>query len=81
MLTAAADHAFVGGIHLAVTVGAILALISAGIVYRYLPHSMVAEGAMRGPIESVEDAAELGIAGVPPLFADALDDRRTHRLT
>ncbi len=74
VLTAAADHAFVGGIHLAVTVGAILALISAGIVYRYLPHSMVAEGAMRGPVESVEDAAELGIAGVPPLFADNLDD-------
>ena len=74
VLTAAADHAFVGGIHLAVTVGAILALISAGIVYRYLPHSMVAEGAMRGPVESVEDAAELGIAGVPPLFADDLDD-------
>ena len=74
VLTAAADHTFVGGIHLAVTVGAILALISAGIVYRYLPHSMVAEGAMRGPVESVEDAAELGIAGVPPLFADDLDD-------
>ena len=74
MLTSAADHAFVGGIHLAVTVGAILALISAGIVYRYLPHSMVAEGAMRGPVGSVEDAAELGIAGVPPLFADDLDD-------
>jgi Na+/melibiose symporter-like transporter len=74
VLTSAADHAFVGGIHLAVTVGAILALISAGIVYRYLPHSMVAEGAMRGPVESVEDAAELGIGGVPPLFADDLDD-------
>ena len=44
-------------------------------MYRYLPHSLVAEGAMRGPVESVEDAAELGIAGVPPLFADELDDR------
>jgi EmrB/QacA subfamily drug resistance transporter len=74
VLTSAADHAFVGGIHLAVTVGAILALISAGIVYRYLPHSMVAQGAMRGPVESIEDAAELGIAGVPPRFADDLDN-------
>ena len=74
VLTAAADHAFVGGIHLAVTVGAILATISAVIVYRFLPHSLVPAGAMTGPVESLEDAAELGIAGVPPLFADAETD-------
>jgi hypothetical protein len=55
-------------------VGAILALISSFIVYRFLPHSLVQEGAVRGPIESLEDAAELGIAGVPPLFADTPDD-------
>jgi EmrB/QacA subfamily drug resistance transporter len=74
VLTGAANHAFVSGIHLAVTVGAVLALISAFIVFRYLPHSLVAETAMRGPVESVEDAAELGLAGVPPLFADELSD-------
>jgi EmrB/QacA subfamily drug resistance transporter len=74
VLTTAADNAFVDGIHLAVTVGAILALISSFIVYRFLPHSLVQEGAVRGPIESLEDAAELGIAGVPPLFADTPDD-------
>ena len=75
VLTAAANHAFVGGIHLAVTVGAVLALFSAGIVWRYLPHSLIAEGAMRGPVGAVEDAAELGVAGVPPIFGDDRDDR------
>ncbi len=75
VLTAAANHAFVSGIHLAVTVGAVLALFSAGIVWRYLPHSLIAEGAMRGPVGAVEDAAELGVAGVPPIFGDARDDR------
>ncbi len=74
-LSAAADSAFVGGIHFAVTVGAILALVSAAIVFRFLPHSLLGQGAMRGPVESMEDAAELGIGGFPPLFADELDDR------
>jgi hypothetical protein len=74
-LSAAADHAFVGGIHFAVTVGAIMALVSAAIVLRYLPHSLLGQGAMRGPVESLEDAAELGLGGVPPMFADDLDDR------
>jgi len=74
VLTAAADHAFVDGIHLAVTVGAILATISAVIVYRYLPHSLTPTGPMTGPVESLEEAAELGIAGVPPLFADTPAD-------
>jgi hypothetical protein len=36
---------------------------------------MVEKGALRGPVESFEEAAELGIAGVPPLFADSPDDR------
>jgi EmrB/QacA subfamily drug resistance transporter len=79
ILTAGANHAFVSGIHLAVTVGAVLALISAVIVFRYLPHSLVAENAVRGPVESVEDAAELGLAGVPPLFADEPSDAERER--
>ena len=78
VLTAAADHAFVGGIHLAVTVGAILATFSAVIVYKFLPHSLVPAGAMTGPVESIEEAAELGLGGVPPIFADTeSDEQRT----
>ncbi len=73
-LTAGADHAFVGGVHLAVAVGAVLALVSSGIVYRYLPHSLTPSGAMRGPVESIEDMAELGLGGVPPIFADDASD-------
>jgi MFS transporter, DHA2 family, integral membrane protein len=69
-LTDAAQHAFLSGMHLAVLIGATVAAISAAIVYRYLPHSLVPEGALHGPIESLEDAAELGLGGVPPVFAD-----------
>jgi EmrB/QacA subfamily drug resistance transporter len=74
-LTLGAQEAFIGGVQLAVTVGAILAAVSAVIVYRYLPHTMGDEGAMHGPIESMEDAAELGLAGTPPIFADVEDER------
>ncbi len=69
-LTVGSQEAFIGGIHLAVTVGAILAAVAAVIVYRYLPKSIGAEGAMHGPIESMEDMAELGLGGTPPIFAD-----------
>ena len=70
MLTAGAEHAFVDGIHLAVTAGAILALSAAVLVWRYLPTAVAHEGAMESPVGAMEDAAELGIGGVPPLFAD-----------
>ncbi len=69
-LTDAAHQAFLSGMHLAVLIGAALAALSAGIVYRYLPHSLQHEGALHGPLESFEDAAELGLGGVPPAFAD-----------
>jgi EmrB/QacA subfamily drug resistance transporter len=69
-LTTAANHAFVSGIHLAVICGAILAGIAALAVYRFLPSEIVQHGAMAGPIESVEDVAELGLGGFPPIFAD-----------
>jgi Na+/melibiose symporter-like transporter len=69
-LTDAAHHAFLSGMHLAVLLGAGLAVLSATIVYRYLPHSLQPEGAMHGPLESFEDSAELGLGGVPPIFAD-----------
>jgi Na+/melibiose symporter-like transporter len=69
-LTDAAHQAFLSGLHLAVYIGAALATIAAAIVFRYLPHTLAHEGAMHGPLESVEDAAELGLGGVPPVFAD-----------
>jgi hypothetical protein len=69
-LTIAAQHAFVGGIHLAVTAGAVLAAIAAVVVIRYLPHTLAQHGAMHGPAEAIENVAELGLAGVPPVFGD-----------
>jgi len=73
-LVAAANQAFVDGIHVAVTVGAVLAVVSAFIVSRYLPHSLVPEGAVAGPIASLEEAAELGLGGVPPAFSETADE-------
>ncbi|MDQ1433390.1 MAG: hypothetical protein QOF59_206 [Actinomycetota bacterium] len=86
-LASSASHAFINGIHLAVVVGAILAVISAVIVYRNLPHSLVQSGAMHGTTEALEEVAAMGLGGVPPVFADverdeerALEnDRRMHR--
>ncbi|MGZ4712583.1 MAG: DHA2 family efflux MFS transporter permease subunit [Acidimicrobiia bacterium] len=76
VLAAGADRAFVDGIHLAVSVGAILATISAVIVFKFLPHSLTPAGAMSGPIESLEEAAEFGIGGVLPVFADTESDEQ-----
>jgi hypothetical protein len=70
VLTAGADHAFVDGIHLAVTAGAILAASAAVLVWRYLPSSVAHEGAMEDSVSAMEDTAELGLGGVPPIFAD-----------
>jgi DHA2 family multidrug resistance protein-like MFS transporter len=72
-LTSVAEHAFVSGIHFAAIVGALLAGVAALIVYRYLPHHIAQHGAAHGPVEAVEDVAELGVAGVPPVFADTAD--------
>jgi len=62
--------AFVDGIHLAVTGGAVLAFLAAIIVFRYLPHSVAHQAAPNDAIGALEDAAELGLGGVPPVFAD-----------
>ncbi len=75
-LTLGAQDAFIGGIQLAVTAGAILAIVAAVIVYRFLPHVTTQQGAMHGAVESMEDAAELGLGGTPPIFAD-VEDRRS----
>jgi Na+/melibiose symporter-like transporter len=65
-----AQHAFVSGIHFAVLAGALLSFTAAVIVYRFLPKQISQHGAAHGPIEAMEDVAELAIAGVPPVFAD-----------
>jgi EmrB/QacA subfamily drug resistance transporter len=67
-LVQAADHAFVGGIHLAAAGGTLLALVAAVIAYRFIPHRLEPEGSMAGPLESIEDVAELGLGGIPPAF-------------
>jgi Na+/melibiose symporter-like transporter len=70
VLRAGADLAFVSGLHLAVGVGGLLAFSAAVIIYRFFPHVVAHEGAMAGPREAMEDVAELGLGGIPPVFAD-----------
>jgi hypothetical protein len=70
-LTTGAQSAFVGGLQMAVTIGAVLAAIAAVCVWRFLPHTLAPEGALHGGGESIEDVVELGIAGVPPVFPDS----------
>jgi len=72
-LITGAQEAFISGVQLAATVGAGLAVVAAIGVYRYLPTAVRHSGATAGPVEAVEDVAELGVAGVPPLFADSLE--------
>jgi hypothetical protein len=72
LLKVGAESAFVDGVHLAVTVGAFLCAVAAGLVLRYLPRTVTHEGAMHGGAESLEDVAELGLAGLPPAFADTV---------
>jgi hypothetical protein len=69
-LISAAEHAFVSGIHFASITGAVLAVCAAVLVIKFLPRHIAQHGALHGPIEALEDAAELGIAGIPPVFAD-----------
>jgi EmrB/QacA subfamily drug resistance transporter len=69
-LAAGTETAFVHGIHLSVTIGALLSLVAAFVAVRYLPASFAHHGAMKGPVESLEDVLELGIAGIEPVFAD-----------
>ena len=42
-------------------------------MFRYLPHSLAPTGAMHGPLEAFEEAAELGLGGVPPVFSDEVE--------
>jgi hypothetical protein len=71
-LVSAAEHAFVSGIHLAALSGAILAAAAAMLVLRFLPrHIEQHGGGERSAVGSLEDVVELGLAGTPPLYADA----------
>jgi EmrB/QacA subfamily drug resistance transporter len=70
VLNVGAKVAFVDGIHLAVTVGALLAFVAAFIVFRFLPASVAHQAAPQTAVDALEDAAELGLGGVPPVFAD-----------
>ncbi len=79
-LTLGAQHAFVDGVHFAVTVGAVLAAIASVVVYRYLPRVLAPEGALHGPVESLENVAELGLGGVPPEVAETESDELAERL-
>ena len=76
-LTFGAQHAFVDGVHFAVTVGAVLAAIASVVVYRYLPRVLAPEGALHGPVESLENVAELGLGGVPPEVAETETELET----
>jgi EmrB/QacA subfamily drug resistance transporter len=71
-LVATADHAFVAGIHYAAIAGAVLAGSAAAAVFRFLPSHIEQHGATGGPLGAAEDAAQLGLAGVPPVFADTV---------
>jgi Na+/melibiose symporter-like transporter len=67
-VTAAAQHAFLDGIHLAASVAAVLAAVAAALVLRYLPRAANHEDSP-SPLGSAQIAAELGLAGTPPVFA------------
>jgi Na+/melibiose symporter-like transporter len=69
-LVSGAEHAFISGIHFAAVTGAILAAAAALIILRFLPRQIAQHGAVHGPVAAMEDAAELGLAGIPPVFAD-----------
>jgi EmrB/QacA subfamily drug resistance transporter len=75
-LTSAAEHAFISGIHFAVVAGAILAGAAAVAVLRFLPRHIAQHGAELTAVQSAETAADLGLAGVPPVFVEGTPSGR-----
>jgi EmrB/QacA subfamily drug resistance transporter len=67
-LTEAAQHAFIGGIQLAVTAGAALSAAAAVVVFRRLPRQAAHGTALAGAVEAMETTVQLGLAGVEPAF-------------
>jgi EmrB/QacA subfamily drug resistance transporter len=74
-LASSADTAFIGGIHLAVTVGAILAVIAAMAVLRYLPSHAPADGASHVPDDVREPVRSGDVIPVPAEAALAIEGR------
>jgi EmrB/QacA subfamily drug resistance transporter len=73
-LLVGAQDAFVHGFHVAVGVGAMLALVASVIVYRFLPHKLSHDAALHGADEAMaaeEITAELVLGGVPPITAES----------
>jgi EmrB/QacA subfamily drug resistance transporter len=69
-LKAGAEAAFLDGFHLASYAGALFAVVSALLVWRFLPREVAHQGAMKDAVGSAEDVAELGLGGVLPVFPD-----------
>jgi EmrB/QacA subfamily drug resistance transporter len=69
-LTHAARIAFVDGIHLAAVFGVILSIVASLLTRKFLPHTLAQTGALHSPLEALENAAEFGIGGAMPVFAD-----------
>jgi EmrB/QacA subfamily drug resistance transporter len=65
-----ARTAFVDGIHVAALFGVALAVLASLLTRRFLPRSVAPTGAMHGPLEALENAAEFGIGGALPVFPD-----------
>jgi EmrB/QacA subfamily drug resistance transporter len=65
-----ARTAFVDGIHLAAMFGVALAIAASILTRRFLPRTVSHTGAMHSGREALENAAEFGIGGAMPVFAD-----------
>jgi len=65
-----AQTAFVDGIRVASIVGVVLGLAAALLTRRFLPRSVAPVGPMHSAVDALENAAELGIGGTMPVFAD-----------
>ena len=63
-------QSFIDGIHLAVLAGALLSVVAAIIVVRYLPRVVEHGTTLQQEREAVEVAAEFGVGGFPPVFDD-----------
>jgi EmrB/QacA subfamily drug resistance transporter len=72
-LTTGSQHAFIDGIQLAVTGGAVLSAAAAAAVFRWLPRQAAHGTALVGAVEAMENTAELGIAGIEPAFTESRD--------
>jgi EmrB/QacA subfamily drug resistance transporter len=68
VLSVASQDAFIDGIRVAVTFGAVLAAISAVVVFRKLPREAVHGSSVESPRAAIETTAELGLAGVEPVL-------------